>query len=210
MRLLLVEDDTMIGEAVLDALRGAHYAVDWVRDGEMADTALASQDYDLVLLDLGLPKRDGLEVLRRLRARKSITPVLIATARDAIGDRIAVRPGDRIAADGLVRQGTSAIDTAPITGESVPVEVAPGATVAAGTINLAGLIEVEVTATGSNTTLGRVVQLMRTAEGAKPPVTRLLERYAGSYLLLILLVAGCVLSIGWRSPTGTMDAVRGA
>ncbi|MBX3652910.1 MAG: response regulator [Ramlibacter sp.] len=89
MRLLLVEDDTMIGEAVLEALRGAHYAVDWVRDGAMADTALASQDYDLMLLDLGLPRRDGLQVLRTLRARKSTLPVLVATARDAVGDRIA-------------------------------------------------------------------------------------------------------------------------
>lgn len=89
MRLLLVEDDVMIGEAVLDALRGAHYAVDWVRNGEMADTALASSEYDLVLLDLGLPGKDGLDVLRRLRARQSAVPVLVATARDAIGDRIA-------------------------------------------------------------------------------------------------------------------------
>ncbi|MEO7390559.1 MAG: response regulator transcription factor [Ramlibacter sp.] len=89
MRLLLVEDDAMIGEAVLDALRAAHYAVDWVRDGAMADTALKSESYDLVLLDLGLPRRDGLEVLRSLRARRSAVPVLIATARDEIGDRIA-------------------------------------------------------------------------------------------------------------------------
>jgi two-component system, OmpR family, response regulator len=89
MRLLLVEDDAMIGEAVLDALRAEHYAVDWVRDGVMADSALRSESYDLVLLDLGLPKRDGLDVLRSLRARRSAVPVLVATARDAIGDRIA-------------------------------------------------------------------------------------------------------------------------
>ncbi len=89
MRLLLVEDDAMIGEAVLDALRGAHYAVDWVRDGEMAWTALTGQDYDLVLLDLGLPRRGGLDVLRALRAAGAKTPVLIATARDAVADRIA-------------------------------------------------------------------------------------------------------------------------
>src|SRR4051794_4980089 len=89
MRLLLVEDDAMIGEAVLDVLRAEHYAVDWVRDGGMADTALRSQTYDLVLLDLGLPKRDGLEVLRSLRARHVTVPVLVATARDAVGDRIA-------------------------------------------------------------------------------------------------------------------------
>ena len=88
MRLLLVEDDTMIGESVLDLLRAEHYAVDWVKDGEMADTALRSQTYDLVLLDLGLPRRDGLTVLRAMRARKERIPVLIATARDSVRQRI--------------------------------------------------------------------------------------------------------------------------
>lgn len=88
MRLLLVEDDLMIGESVLDLLRAEGYAVDWVKDGEMADTALDSQTYDLVLLDLGLPRRDGLAVLRRLRARKDRTPVLVATARDAVAQRV--------------------------------------------------------------------------------------------------------------------------
>jgi two-component system OmpR family response regulator len=78
----------MIGEAVQDLLRAEHYAVDWARDGDAADTALRTQPYDLVLLDLGLPKRDGLAVLRDLRARKNRTPVLVATARDAVGQRI--------------------------------------------------------------------------------------------------------------------------
>lgn len=89
MRLLLVEDDAMIGEAVLQVLRAEHYAVDWVRDGVMADEALRSEQYDLVLLDLGLPKRDGLDVLRALRARRATVPVLVATARDGVADRIA-------------------------------------------------------------------------------------------------------------------------
>ena len=88
MRLLLVEDDPMIGEAVQDLLRAEHYAVDWARDGDVADTALRTQPYDLVLLDLGLPKRDGLAVLRDLRTRKDRTPVLVATARDAVAQRI--------------------------------------------------------------------------------------------------------------------------
>lgn len=88
MRILLVEDDQMIGEPLLDLLRTEGYAVDWVRDGELADAALQSQDYDLALLDLGLPKRDGLAVLRALRARKQRLPVLIATARDALAQRI--------------------------------------------------------------------------------------------------------------------------
>lgn len=89
MRLLLVEDDTMIGEVLLQVLRGQHYAVDWVRDGAMADEALKSEQYDLLLLDLGLPKRNGLEVLRSLRQRRETVPVLIATARDGVADRIA-------------------------------------------------------------------------------------------------------------------------
>ena len=89
MRLLLVEDDAMIGETVLNILRTEHYAVDWVRDGAMADQALRTAEYDLVLLDLGLPKRDGLEVLRALRSRRSSVPVLVATARDSVSDRIA-------------------------------------------------------------------------------------------------------------------------
>lgn len=89
MRLLLVEDDQMIGETVLDVLRSEGYAVDWVKDGQQADTALLTQAYDLILLDLGLPGLDGLAVLRNMRARKQRMPVLIATARDAIEQRIA-------------------------------------------------------------------------------------------------------------------------
>ncbi|MDR3367875.1 response regulator [Rhodoferax sp.] len=88
MRLLLVEDDVMIGEAVLDLLRGEGYAVDWVKDGELADKVLQEQSYDLLLLDLGLPKCDGVTVLERLRARKDRVPVLIATARDALSERV--------------------------------------------------------------------------------------------------------------------------
>lgn len=79
----------MIGEQLLELLRAEGYAVDWVRDGELADTALQTEPYDLVLLDLGLPRRDGMSVLRALRARKQAMPVLIATARDAVEQRIA-------------------------------------------------------------------------------------------------------------------------
>ena len=83
MRLLLVEDDAMIGDAVLRALRAEHYAVDWVRDGALADAALATEHYDLVLLDLGLPKRDGIDVLRSLRARGQPSPAQHAAAKGA-------------------------------------------------------------------------------------------------------------------------------
>jgi two-component system OmpR family response regulator len=89
MRVLLVEDDRMIGSALVQALKDAAYAVDWATDGEMALASLATQDYDLVVLDLGLPRTDGLEVLRRLRARRDATPVLVVTARDAVQNRVA-------------------------------------------------------------------------------------------------------------------------
>lgn len=88
MRLLLVEDDVMIGESLLDLLRAEDYAVDWLKDGKLADSALLTGSYDLVLLDLQLPGKSGLEVLRSLRARQDRVPVLIATARDAIEQRI--------------------------------------------------------------------------------------------------------------------------
>lgn len=88
MRVLLVEDDQMLGSAVLQALHDAAYAVDWVQDGQMASAALEGHDYELVLLDLGLPRRDGIQVLRRMRTRGDKTPVLVITARDSVDDRI--------------------------------------------------------------------------------------------------------------------------
>ena len=88
MRVLLVEADQMLGSAVLQALHDASYAVDWVADGAKASAALERHDFELILLDLGLPNRDGLEVLRRLRAGGDATPVLIITARDTVDERI--------------------------------------------------------------------------------------------------------------------------
>lgn len=88
MRILLVEDDRVLGDAMLHSLQQAGYAVDWARNGKDADLALGDQIYDLALLDLGLPKMDGFEVLRRLRNRRSNLPVLIVTARDSLDDRI--------------------------------------------------------------------------------------------------------------------------
>jgi two-component system OmpR family response regulator/two-component system response regulator QseB len=89
MHVLLVEDDRMIGDSVRAALRQDGHAVDWLRDGNAAETALATEEFDVVLLDLGLPGKDGLDVLRVLRARRKNTPVIVLTARDALQDRVA-------------------------------------------------------------------------------------------------------------------------
>ncbi len=89
MRVLVVEDDPMIGRAVADGLQADGYAVDWVRDGLAAELALKHGPYDLAVLDLGLPGKDGVEVLKSLRRAKIEVPVLIITARDAVADRVA-------------------------------------------------------------------------------------------------------------------------
>ena len=88
MRILVVEDDSVLAAALTRALTQSAYAVDLVADGEAANHALASSPYDLVVLDLALPRVDGLAVLRRLRDRRSTTPVLILTARDTLEDRV--------------------------------------------------------------------------------------------------------------------------
>jgi DNA-binding response OmpR family regulator len=88
MRVLLVEDDEMIGQSLVRALEGNGWSVDWVKEGLLAQSAMADGGYACVLLDLGLPKRDGIEVLRRARAQGDQTPVLVLTARDGLDDRI--------------------------------------------------------------------------------------------------------------------------
>ena len=89
MRLLLVEDDPQLGDGLTVGLRQEGYAVDWVKDGIAADLALQNETYDVLVLDLGLPRLSGMEVLERLRGRGQTLPVLILTARDATGDKIA-------------------------------------------------------------------------------------------------------------------------
>ncbi|HSW17272.1 MAG TPA: response regulator transcription factor [Ramlibacter sp.] len=88
MRILLVEDDAMIGQSLKQALEARGMSVDWVKEGLLAQSALADGGYACVLLDLGLPKRDGVEVLRHARAAGDQTPVLVLTARDGVDDRI--------------------------------------------------------------------------------------------------------------------------
>ena len=115
---------------------------------------------------------------------------MVSSAQLRVGDRIELRAGERVPADGIVRQGSSSLDLASLTGESVPVEVHVGDPVLAGAMNVDGLLELELIRVGEESTVGRIITLMREAENAKPPVTRLLDRYAGQYMALVLLVAG--------------------
>ena len=124
---------------------------------------------------------------RKIQADGTVIEVDNGTLK--AGDTVEVRAGDRVPADGRVLFGQASLDTASITGESVPVEADVGMTVFGGAINLDGLLRIEVTRTGDESTLGKVIALMQNAERSKPPITRLLERYAGSYMVLVLLLA---------------------
>src|SRR3970040_1292450 len=101
MRVLVVEDDPLLGRGVQAGLEQAGFAADWVRDGVAADAALAGTQYAAVVLDLGLPRLAGLDLLGRLRSRSDRTPVLILTARDAVEDR--VKGLDAGAGDSMVK-----------------------------------------------------------------------------------------------------------
>ncbi len=116
----------------------------------------------------------------------------VAASTLQAGDLIEVRPGDRIPADGRVESGSSSVDTASVTGESLPAEVDVGDAVFNGSMNLDGHLTIRLTRVGSETTLGRVIELMREAERTKPAVTRVLEQYAGRYLVFVLLLSACV------------------
>ena len=88
MRILIVEDDTLLGDGIRIGLSQNGYAADWVEDGEAAETALLTNEYELIVLDLGLPKISGLEVLKKVRAQGNDIPVIILTAQDGVEDRI--------------------------------------------------------------------------------------------------------------------------
>ena len=124
---------------------------------------------------------------RRIRPDGSYE--MVSTTLLQEGDVIELRAGERLPADGVVIKGLSSLDMASLTGESVPVDVREGEQALAGAMNVDGLLEIRLTRVGENTTLGRIIALMRDAEDAKPPVTRLLDKYAGQYMALVLLVA---------------------
>lgn len=142
--------------------------------------------------------RAAIETLLRLapvRARRLSadgTETEVPAAELAPGDRLRVRPGDNIPADGRILAGSTAINQAHLTGESLPVDRAAGEEVFAGSTNLTGVIEVEVSRAGADTTLGKVRELILAAEQTKLPISRLIDHYVGYYTPLVLVLAGLV------------------
>jgi Cd2+/Zn2+-exporting ATPase len=138
---------------------------------------------------------EGLVQLGKMTARRVRDGLeeVVAAEELILGDRVRLRPGDRIPADGEVRAGRSTIDQSAITGESLPVEVGPGDPVYAGTGNLNGAIEIEVTRTGDETVIGHARAIVEEAQRTRAPILRLTERYAGYYFPFILMLCGAVL-----------------
>jgi len=153
-----------------------------------------------------LGSHEAVKALRKLtdvesrRLKPDGTSEMVKSEDLKVGDLIELRAGERVPADGIVRKGRSSLDLASLTGESVPVEVHEGDQALAGAMNIDGLLQVELTRVGEESTIGKIIALMREAENAKPPVTRLLDRYAGQYMALVLLVAGGVWLISGNVP----------
>ena len=139
------------------------------------------------LLELGAKEarvvRDGVEVL-------------VAVDQVEVGERFVVRPGEKVATDGVVVSGASAVDASLLTGESVPVEVGPGDAVAGATLNTTGRLVVEATRVGSATALAQIARLVAEAQGGKAPVQRLADRVSAVFVPIVLAVAGLTL-VGW-------------
>ncbi|WP_327226503.1 heavy metal translocating P-type ATPase [Streptomyces platensis] len=129
----------------------------------------------------------------------------IPVAELAVGDRFVVRPGEKIATDGRVVAGASAVDTSMLTGESVPVEVAPGDGVTGGTVNASGRLEIEATVVGADTRLARMARLVEDAQNGKAAVQRLADRVSAVFVPVVLLIAAGTLA-GWLLVTGEATA----
>src|SRR5690606_33783025 len=112
-----------------------------------------------------------------------------AVADVRVGSVVRARPGERIALDGIVAEGTSSIDQSPITGESLPVDKAPGAPVFAGTINQSGTLQYRTTAMAGQSTLARIIQAVEQAQGAKAPTQRFVDRFARIYTPVVVALA---------------------
>ncbi len=154
----------------------------------------------LVVLGQALEARARGSTSRALRSLMDLRPQTAQVIRDGeeveipgdeveVGDLLVVRPGERIAVDGEIEEGASAVDEAMVTGESIPVEKAPGDPVVGGTINRSGSFRMRATRVGAETVLARIVELVREAQGSKPPIQRLVDRVSGVFVPVAVLIA---------------------
>ncbi len=175
----------------------------------------------LVLLGRVLEDRAKRQTTAAIRALAALRPENAQVERDGkvqeiavsalrVGDVLVVRPGTRLAADGRVLTGNSQADESLLTGESLPVEKAPGDPVTGGSINGSGLLRVEVTAVGTRTVLARIIDLVQTAQASKPPVQRLVDRVSAVFVPAVIVIAALAFAGWWLAGAGTATAVINA
>ncbi len=161
----------------------------------------------LILLGKWLEARARVQTTAAIRALQALSPehatvlrngaeATIAIAGLQVGDVLVIRPGERVAADGIITEGRGQLDEALLTGENAPVLREPGAAVTGGAINLDGLLKVRVTATGTETTLARIVRLVETAQNSKAPIQRLADKVSGVMVPVVIAIAA-VTALGW-------------
>ncbi len=163
-------------------------------------------------------KRQTTEAIRALAALRPETALVergdttqeVAVEALRVGDVLVVRPGVRLAADGRVLTGDSQADESLLTGESLPVDKAPGDPVTGGSINGSGLLRVEVTAVGTQTMLARIIELVETAQASKPPLQRLVDRVSAVFVPAVIVIAALALIGWWLAGAGTAIAVINA
>jgi len=200
LMVIAVVGAAIIGEWAEAAIVVVLFSLGEALEGYAAEQARGALES---LLDLAPPvalkllpiRQDFGELSRVAQGKPSGETQEVTVEQLAIGDRVLVRPGDRVSVDGVVRAGESAVDQAPITGESVPVEKKPGDTVFAGTINISGALEVEVTRLAADNTLSRMVALVREAQSRRAPVQRFIDRFARVYTPAVAGVAALVAAV---------------
>ncbi len=128
----------------------------------------------------------------QVRVMRGTSEVAVPLAEAVVGDRVVVRPGERVPLDGVVRTGRSAFDEAPITGESVPVDKGPGDEVFAGSLNTSGLVQVDVTAVAEDSTLARIIYLVEEAQAQRAPFQRLVDRFTRYYTPAVIALAAAI------------------
>ena len=195
----------IIFTAVKDLVKGKVYMNELVALAILA--ALASADFKtagviafFLLLTIIIETRTASGAQRSIEELIKLTPnvahkvtpqgeVEVQVTALAVGDRIRVRPGENFPVDARITSGESTVNQASITGESIPVEKSVGSDVFAGTQNLTGMVELEVTKVGEDTTLGKVKEMILQAESSRTPVVRIIDRYAGYYTPTVLMIA---------------------
>nr|WP_237906470.1 heavy metal translocating P-type ATPase [Azospirillum brasilense] len=138
------------------------------------------------------------------RVRRDGVEVDLPIAQVRVGDRVAVRPGERIPVDGRVVEGAGSVDESMLTGESLPVEKAPGSRVTGGSINVDGLLLVETVAVGAETMLAKIVRMVEGAQASKAPIQRLVDKVAAVFVPVVLVIAAVTLA-GWWIGTGNVE-----